>query len=48
MNQKINVIIKRSFDILASALGLIILSPLLLILAVLVGLNLVSPVFFRL
>ncbi|MBQ4512289.1 MAG: sugar transferase [Anaerolineaceae bacterium] len=47
MNQKINVIIKRSFDILASALGLIILSPLLLILAVLVRLNLGSPVFFR-
>ena len=47
MGQKINVIIKRSFDILASALGLIILSPLLLILAVLVRLNLGSPVFFR-
>ena len=47
MSQKINVIIKRSFDILASALGLIILSPLLLILAVLVRLNLGSPVFFR-
>lgn len=47
MNQKINVIIKRSFDILASALGLIILSPLLLILAVLVRLSLGSPVFFR-
>ena len=46
MNQKINVIIKRSFDILASALGLLILSPLLLILAVLVRLNLGSPVFF--
>ncbi|MBQ6341657.1 MAG: sugar transferase [Anaerolineaceae bacterium] len=46
MSQKINVIIKRSFDILASALGLLILSPLLLILAVLVRLNLGSPVFF--
>ena len=32
---------------MASALGLIILSPLLLILAVLVRLNLGSPVFFR-
>ena len=46
MNEKINVIIKRSFDILASALGLLILSPLLLILALLVRLNLGSPVFF--
>lgn len=47
MSQKINVIIKRSFDVLVSALGLIILSPLLMILAVLVRLNLGSPVLFR-
>ena len=47
MSQRINKIIKRSFDVLASALGLIILLPLLLILAVLVRLNLGAPVFFR-
>ena len=47
MSQRINKIIKRSFDVLASALGLIILSPVLLILALLVRINLGSPVFFR-
>ena len=46
MSKKINFIIKRSFDILASALGLIILSPLLLILALLVKFNLGSPILF--
>lgn len=46
MSKKINFIIKRAFDIAASALGLIILSPLLLILALLVKFNLGSPILF--
>lgn len=40
-------LIKRGFDILVSLLGLIILSPLELVLALLVRLNLGSPVLFR-
>ncbi len=47
MKKKTFRIIKRAFDLIASALGLIILSPLLLILTVLVRINLGSPVFFR-
>lgn len=47
MKQKVNQIIKRIFDVIVSALGLILLSPLLLILAVLVRINLGTPVFFR-
>lgn len=47
MMHKVNIVIKRIFDVLVSFLGLIILSPMLLILAVLVRLNLGSPVFFR-
>ena len=39
--------IKRLFDILSSAAGLIIISPLLVILAVLVRLKLGSPILFR-
>ena len=42
-----NFFLKRTFDIIISALGLIILSPLLLILALLVRINLGAPVFFR-
>ena len=38
---------KRLFDLLVSALGLILLSPLLLILALLVRINLGAPVLFR-
>lgn len=47
MKRKVYQIIKRTFDVIVSALGLILLSPLLLILAVLVRINLGSPVFFR-
>ena len=47
MKKKVYRFIKRAFDLTASALGLIILSPLLLILAVLVRINLGSPVLFR-
>ena len=39
--------IKRLFDIISSAAGLIVISPLLLILAALVRLKLGSPVLFR-
>ena len=47
MKRKIYQTIKRIFDVTVSALGLILLSPLLLILAILVRINLGSPVFFR-
>ena len=47
MDNKINLIIKRTFDILVSGLGLIILSPLLLILYLLVRINLGTPVIFK-
>ena len=47
MKQKSYQIIKRIFDVIVSALGLILLSPLLLILAILVRINLGTPVFFR-
>ena len=40
-------LIKRIFDITVSAAGLILLSPLLLILMILVRINLGTPVFFR-
>ncbi len=39
--------IKRAFDVLASAAGLVILSPLLLVLAVAVKLESPGPVFYR-
>jgi sugar transferase EpsL len=38
---------KRLFDLLAAGLGVILLSPLLLVLAILVRVKLGSPVFFR-
>lgn len=41
-----NKLIKRLFDIVASAAGLIILSPVLLVLAYLIRKNLGSPIFF--
>ena len=42
-----NSIIKRLMDILGSGAGLVLLSPLLLIVAILVRVKLGSPVFFR-
>ena len=45
--KKVYFLIKRAFDILASAVGLILLSPLLILLAILVRVNLGSPVFFK-
>lgn len=47
MNRSIQFFIKRAFDMIVSALGLIIFSPLLLVLALLVRINLGTPVFFR-
>ena len=47
MKKKACRIIKRIFDVIVSAVGLIMLSPLLLILAVLVRVKLGAPVFFR-
>ena len=47
MKKKAYQIIKRIFDVIVSAVGLIMLSPLLLILAVLVRVKLGAPVFFR-
>ena len=47
MKKKAYQIIKRIFDVIVSAVGLIMLSPLLLILAILVRVKLGSPVFFR-
>ena len=47
MERKSGRFLKRTFDIAVSALGLIILSPLLLVLALLVRINLGAPVFFR-
>ena len=40
-------IVKRTFDIVASGLGLILISPLLLILALLVRLSSPGPIFYR-
>ena len=47
MKLKVYQIIKRTFDVIVSALGLILLSPLLLVLALLVRINLGAPVFSR-
>ena len=47
MKQKVAFFIKRLFDIIVSAVGLVLLSPLLVLLAVLVRINLGSPIFFR-
>ena len=43
---KFQNIIKRSIDIVCSGLGLIILSPILLITAILIKIKLGSPIFF--
>ncbi len=43
---KIQLVIKRTIDILASALGLILLSPVLIITAILIRIKLGSPIFF--
>jgi|SRR5690554_1528139 len=45
--RKINLIIKRFIDVFGSLLGLIILSPLFIIIAVLIKLTSKGPVFFK-
>lgn len=45
--KKINMIIKRIFDIVFSSLGIIILSPMLLIVAICIKTTSVGPVFFK-
>jgi len=42
-----NSVLKRSFDLACSGLGLVVLSPLLLLLAILVKLDSPGPVFYR-
>ena len=46
INKRINFIFKRAFDILASVIGLILLSPIFLTIAVLVKLSSSGPIFF--
>lgn len=43
---KIQKFIKRTIDILAAAIGLILLSPILIIVAILIRIKLGSPIFF--
>ena len=45
-NKKLGNIIKRIFDFTASLCGLILLSPILIVVALLIRLNLGSPIFF--
>ncbi|MCX0407777.1 sugar transferase [Clostridium perfringens D] len=46
MNKNIQYFIKRTFDIIASLGGLIIFSPIIIIVAILVRVNLGSPILF--
>ncbi|WP_291682836.1 sugar transferase [Clostridium sp.] len=45
-NKKLGQIVKRIFDFTASLCGLILLSPILIVVALLIRLNLGSPIFF--
>ncbi len=45
--KKLGLVIKRLFDIVCALAGLIILSPVLIICALLIRVNLGSPIFFR-
>lgn len=45
--RRINLIIKRTIDIIGSGIGLIVISPILLIIALLVKLSSNGPVFFK-
>ena len=47
MKKKVYQVIKRGFDLTVSLVGLIVLSPVLLLLAILVRVNLGAPVLFR-
>ena len=42
-----NAVLKRLFDVLASAFGLVILAPLFVVIAILIRLGDQGPVFFR-
>ncbi|MDU4221901.1 MAG: sugar transferase [Clostridium perfringens] len=44
---KFKLFIKRTFDIIASLGGLIVLSPIMIICAILIRINLGSPIFFK-
>ncbi len=44
---KFGLFIKRTFDIIASLGGLIVLSPIMIICAILIRINLGSPIFFK-
>lgn len=44
--RKMNLLIKRLFDIVASALGLLLLSPLFLLFSIWIKLDSEGPVFF--
>ena len=46
-NKKFNLFIKRAFDIIASFCGLIILSPMLLIVSLAIKIDSKGPVFFK-
>lgn len=45
--KKVSLIIKRIFDIVASATGLILLSPILILIAICIKLDSKGPVFFK-
>lgn len=47
MNNRFGLYIKRAFDIIAALGGLIILSPIMIICAILIRCNLGSPIFFK-
>ena len=47
IGKKIYFIIKRFFDILLSLIGLIILSPIFLIIAIIIKIDSRGPVFFK-
>ena len=44
---KINKVIKRIFDIICSTLGLIFLSPLLILITILIKMGSDGPIFFK-
>lgn len=46
-SRKIQLLLKRIFDIVASGLGLLILSPLLIIIALIIKMDSEGPIFFK-
>lgn len=46
MVRKLNLAIKRAIDILGSGIGLIVISPLLLVIAIIIKITAPGPVFF--